>query len=123
MANYYPNAATPKAAADQMQSELRKYYNQAADTLDSVTGGGSTQVAPVGDAFQDAGWTGLYDSDNHHASDAGYALSAMVMFETIYHTDVKDVDLSTVFSSTGITQSTGQHLQAVAEAVNASAFA
>ncbi len=114
--NYYPGLSAT-AASNKMQAELQKYYAQAASVLDQTAGDGATRIAGVGDAFQQAGWTGLFSSDNHHANNAGYALSALVMYDTIYQTTAQGVDLSKMFSSLGISASQGARLVSIADSV------
>ncbi len=117
---FFPNltqgGAPYTAAANEFQSEIRKYNEQAARYIDDRTDGITTRIARAGDAFQNSGWDeDLYDKDHYHGSEMGYVLSAMVQFETIYHVDTRNVNLSSVFSNHHISASDGANLVNLAD--------
>lgn len=100
----------------EMQAELRMYYNEANDLLNTM---GTSEVAPVGDAFEAAGFDlGFYGGDIYHANNQGALMMSLVMYGTIYDDiSVSDIDLSSI--ATSLTLSQAQVDQAVfyAEAV------
>lgn len=82
------------ASTAQFQSELRLNYRNLADALNSAhPGNPPVLVAPVGDAWENAGglmlssaegFVDLFGSDNYHGDDDGYYLAAAVFYSTIY---------------------------------------
>ena len=85
-----------------MQSELRMYYDDANDLLNTM---GTSEVAPVGDAFEAGDFdTSLYAGDLYHASNRGALLISLVLYGTIYDdATLSDIDLSTVGTSLNLT--------------------
>ena len=82
------------ASTAEMQSELRLNYGNLALQLntDNPTNP-AVVVAPVGDAWENAGglraesdpeFTDLHGGDNYHGNDNGYFLTAAVIYSTIY---------------------------------------
>ena len=112
--SFYP-ATFPNAAA--MQAEVRTAYAQArGDVAAAVPPGTPARVAPVGDAFENAGWSNLYASDLYHANNRGSLLAALVLYSTLYQDDTADIDLAPVLQSLGLPASAGPELAAVADA-------
>jgi hypothetical protein len=82
------------ASTAEFQSELRLNYRNLADALNSAhPGNPRVLVAPVGDAWENAGgllsstaegFVDLFGSDNYHGDDDGYYLAAAVFYSTIY---------------------------------------
>lgn len=83
------------AAATKMQSELRQYYGEARTLL----GGSTVGLASVGDAFESIGGLSnpnmfggnLYNSsdvDMSHEGFVGAFLTALVLYDTVYHDNV-----------------------------------
>ncbi|MFG0306981.1 MAG: hypothetical protein ACF8Q5_12295 [Phycisphaerales bacterium JB040] len=99
-----------------MQQELRDNYNAAQALLDPM---GGAEVAPVGDAFQGAGFeTPLYAGDLYHASNKGALLISLVLYGTIYDdTTTGDFDLSGVRDRLGLSQQDVDDVTAFADAV------
>jgi len=99
-----------------MQQELRDNYNTAQVLLDSM---GGAEVAPVGDAFEAAGFeTPLYGGDLYHASNKGALLISLVIYGTIYDdTTTGDFDLSGVRDRLGLSQQDVDDVTAFADAV------
>src|SRR5690606_12293372 len=83
------------AAAAVMQAELSHAYDLAGGDIDSIYGAGTARIAPVGDTFQAANWTGMYYTDHSHLVNSGYFLSALILYRTIYQDNVSDIDLNT----------------------------
>lgn len=87
----------------EMQAELRDNYNLANSVLNGI---GTSEVAPVGDAFENAGFNlDLYAGDIYHASNKGALVISLVLYGTIYDdTTLTDIDLSVVSSRLGLSQ-------------------
>lgn len=88
LGHYYPSitvSGTPaayRAAADQMQSELKQYFGQARTDLGGDTMAG---LASVGDAFEALNYdTKLYGGDLYHEGYVGQMLACFVLYDTIY---------------------------------------
>jgi hypothetical protein len=104
-------ASTPTtfASTDEMQSELRTNYRSLADTLKSANPANPPViVAPVGDAWQNAGgflaesdpsFADVHGPDNYHGNDNGYYLSAAVFYATIYGQSPEGLHTSPAVSS------------------------
>lgn len=96
LATFYPSLTAGKtapyhAAATQMQSELTRYYHEAASLI-----GSHARVAPVGEAFEAGNYTDLYLSDLSHPSDRGVMLSSLVMYQTLYQTPATDITFAAI---------------------------
>ena len=82
------------ASTAQMQAELREGYRKLATLLDTNHAAGApVLIAPVGDAWENAGgllpesdpgFVSLHGGDHYHGNDNGYFLSAAVFYATIY---------------------------------------
>lgn len=82
------------ASTGEMQRELRTNYWKLADTLNANHSGNlPVHVAPVGDAWENAGallpesdpgFVNLFGADNYHGNDNGYYLAAAVIYSDIY---------------------------------------
>lgn len=91
---WYTSASLPTytAKANQMQSELKKYYGEARTLL-----GPNCGLASVGDAIQATGWdASLYNGDFYHESSKGALLAALVIYETIYGDNTADIPYATM---------------------------
>lgn len=85
------------ASTTEFQSELRANYKGLANALNAAyPTNPPVTVAPVGDAWENAGglraasdprYVRLHASDNYHGNDNGYYLSAAVFYATIYHSN------------------------------------
>ncbi len=88
------SSPTSFASTAEMQGELRQNYFNLAKSLNSAhPNNPAVQVAPVGDAWQNAGgllpssdpkFTDLFADDNYHGDDDGYYLAAAVFYAKIY---------------------------------------
>lgn len=88
------SSPTGYASTAEMQSELRMNYHSLALSLSAAhPDNAPVTVAPVGDAFENAGglraasdplFTDLHGDDNYHADDDGYFLAAATIYSTIY---------------------------------------
>ena len=85
----------------EMQAELRDNYNLANSVLSGI---GTSEVAPVGDAFEAAGFDlSLYGGDIYHASNLGALMISLVIYGTIYDdVTLTDIDLSVVTTRLGL---------------------
>lgn len=82
------------AAANQMQSELHKYYYQ------QRTAFGNCDLAPVGDAFQALSFDStLYQGDLYHESAKGGLMAAMLIYSQIYNAPVSTIPYATMNSN------------------------
>ncbi len=104
----------------QMQQELREGYNLAAADIDAVVGTSIAEVAPVGDAWENAGYVDLYNPDRTHPNRRGRMLTALVIYSTIYDDDTHDLLLSgaldATLSSMSLTTTDGEFLTSISDA-------
>lgn len=84
----------------QMQQELRDGYNLAAADIDTAAGSAIAEVAPVGDAWENANYDNLHSSDRSHPNQRGRMLTALVIYSTIYDDGTNDLFLSGALDAT-----------------------
>ncbi len=108
---FYPYTFANAAA---MQEQIRDGYLLSAG--DVAAAYGRATIAPVGEAFQAYGWTGLYGGDEYHANNRGSLLAGMVLYMAIYDQPLTDVDLSGVLSYMGLPSTDAPTLKAAATA-------
>lgn len=103
----------------QMQQQLRDGYVASTANINAAVGGPLARLAPVGDAWENAGFPlNFYASDRYHASNRGTLLNAMVLYGTIYNDlTVSDIDLSALFTQLNISATDGAQIAALADAV------
>jgi hypothetical protein len=83
------------AAANQMQAETTKYYNQAKSQIGDLV----ARLAPVGDAFQAMNFdASLYQSDYYHESRKGGLMAALLLYEAVYQNNVADISFTAISS-------------------------
>ncbi len=113
--SYYPGTF---ASASAMQQQVSTGYSLSAGDIDLQFGAGTARIAPVGDAFEAYGWSGLYQENEwYHASNHGSLLAAMVLYSTIYNASLEDVNLSGVLVDLGLPTGDAASLKAAAAAV------
>ncbi|MCI0335767.1 MAG: hypothetical protein L0228_21380 [Planctomycetes bacterium] len=85
----------------QMQQELRDGYHLSTGDINAAAGIGSATYAPVGDAWENAGFPlNLYASDIYHAQNRGSLLTALVLYGIIYDdSTTSDIDLTGVLAN------------------------
>ena len=103
------STATTFASTAEMQTELRQNYATLAANLNATyPANPPTVIAPVGDAWENAGgmlaeahpfFTDLHTTDNYHGNNNGYYLAAAVIYATIYHTSPEGLHLHSAVSS------------------------
>ncbi|MEZ6318198.1 MAG: hypothetical protein R3B49_05495 [Phycisphaerales bacterium] len=106
-----------------MQAEVRSSYNLARDDVNTMIGPGIARVAPVGDAFEAAGFTpDLYNGDLYHANNKGALLIGFVLYGTIYNDrTVTDFDYSPIADALGVSAADAAEVAGYAEQVLAPA--
>jgi hypothetical protein len=84
-----------------MQQELREGYQLSTGDINAAVGAGSAAYAPVGDAWENAGFPlNLYASDIYHAQNRGSLLTALVLYGVIYQdSTTSDIDLTVVLAN------------------------
>ncbi|MEO0482469.1 MAG: hypothetical protein AAF138_02510 [Planctomycetota bacterium] len=112
---FYPDI-WPEPAA--MQAELRAGYAQAAADLRAI---GSAEVAPVGSAFEQAGFDpGLYADDLWHARNKGALLIGLTLYGSIYDdptlADLNPIQLADLAADLGLDPADTAEVLAAAEA-------
>ena len=112
---FYPDV-WPEPAA--MQAELRAGYAQAAADLRAI---GSAEVAPVGSAFEQAGFDpGLYADDLWHARNKGALLIGLTLYGSIYDdpalADLDPIQLADLAADLGLDPADTAEVLAAAEA-------
>lgn len=115
---YYagPNPPFP-GGPTQMQQELRAGYDQSTANVNALYGAGTSRIAPVGDAWENANWQNLHYTDLYHAQNRGTLLAALVIYGTIYNDPtVTDINLTTVLGSLSLSAADGQFLTTIADA-------
>lgn len=88
------SSPTSYASTTEFQGELRSNYHRLANQLNAAfPANPRVQVAPVGDAWENAGglraeadpgFLDLHGSDNYHGNNNGYYLAAAVLYSQIY---------------------------------------
>ena len=111
------NPAFPGGPA-QMQQELRDGYRMSTQNINTTVGVDLAKYAPVGDAWEYAGWpANFYGDGDYHAGNRGTLLNALVLYGTIYNdVTTSDIDLTGVLASLGLTATDGVFLTSVADA-------
>ena len=101
-----------------MQQELRDGYHLSTQNISSAVGMNLARYAPVGDAWENAGFPlTLYAGDLYHAQNRGSLLNALVLYGTIYDDPTtSDINLTSVLSSLSISAADGAFLTGVADA-------
>jgi len=101
----------------QMQTELRNGYLQSSQVIDAEVFPGWTQVAFVGDAWQAAGYSNLYISDQTHPNARGTYLAGMVLFSQIYNRPVGDLNVGAFAARYATTPAGAVELAAAADQI------
>lgn len=101
-----------------MQQEVRSGYHQSTQNINSAVGKAIAKYAPVGDAWENAGFPlSLYANDIYHAQNRGSLLNALILYGVIYDDPTtSDIDLTGVWSRLGVSAQDGQFLAMVADA-------
>ena len=116
---FYPDTfASPSA----MQREISANYRMVTGLANAVWGTGTAVMAPVGDAFDAAGYASdFYSDDLYHAGGRyGHTLVSMVLYNTIYGTFVdEDVSNAQAVASgwTSLTESEWNRLARLARGI------
>ncbi len=111
--SYQPLLLNPNT----MQSQLQSSYNLANVDLNTTYGAGTSQVAPVGDGFKYGNFSNVHNSDLYHANNRGELLAGLVIYTTIYHDNVSDINLNSIASTLGITSNDAVQMATWADAV------
>lgn len=116
---YTPPVVEFPGGPTQMQQEVRDGYHMSTDNINAVVGMDVARYAPVGDAWEYAGFPlTLYAGDRYHAQNRGSLLDALVLYGTIYDDlTTSDINLSTVLSGLSISAADGALLTGWADAV------
>jgi hypothetical protein len=103
-----PNPSFPGGPA-QMQAQLREGYNLSTADTNALFGPGTSVVAPVGDAWELAGFpTNYYASDLYHAANRGTLTAALLIYSKVYNDPtLDDINLSGVFANLGLSNADG----------------
>lgn len=106
------STSTTFATANEMQSELRVNYSALAASLNSANPGNPpVKIAPVGDAWENAGgllpasdpgFADLHASDDYHGDDNGYYLAAAVFYSKIYGASPRGLHASAEVAALGL---------------------
>lgn len=102
----------------QMQQQLRDGYNLSTADANALFGAGTSEVSPVGDGWENAGFpTNLYAGDLYHAQNRGTLLTALMLYTSIYNDPtVSDIDLSAILTTLNISPADGAFLTGVVDA-------
>ncbi len=91
---YYPEHFESPAA---MQAVIVEQYQRAHTQIQAAHGTEVSRIAPVGEAFEAAGFArDLYGGDRYHASRKGSLLAAMVLYRTIYEQDTAEIEYDAI---------------------------
>lgn len=103
----------------QMQEQLREGYNLSTADTNALFGPGTSVVAPVGDAFELAGFpANFYAADLYHAANRGTLTAALLIYSRVYDDPtLDDINLSNVFATLGLSPADGAAVVANAQAV------
>ena len=101
----------------EMQAEVRAGYEELQDALDTAIGSPLTQIAQVGDAWENGNYDRLHANDLWHAQNRGTLLAALMIYGTIYDDPTtSDIDLTGVLNSLGLSAEDGMQLTGIADA-------
>lgn len=116
---YTSNPPSFPGGPAQMQAQLRDGYNLSTADANALFGPGSSVVAPVGDAWELAGFPlNYYASDRYHAANRGSLTAALLIYSKVYNDlTLDDINLSSVFTNLSLSQADGQSVVAYAQAV------
>lgn len=111
------NPSFPGGPAE-MQAEVRNGYNLTQLDINAAAGADIALIAPVGDAWENAGFpSNFYSGDIYHAANRGTLLAALVVYGTIYEdSTTSDIDLTGVLSRLNLSQQVGTFLAGIADA-------
>lgn len=114
---YTGGSPTYPGGPAEMQAEVRNGYLLSNADAIAAFGAGATEVSPVGDAWENAGFPlSLYASDIYHAQNRGSLLAALTLYSTIYDDPtVSDINLTSVLSTLGISAADGAFLTGVVD--------
>jgi len=101
----------------QMQTELRNGYLLSSQAIDAAVFPGWAQVAFAGDAWQAAGYSNLYVSDQSHPNARGTYLAGMVLFSKIYNRAVGDLNVGAFAARYATTPAGAVELAAAADQI------
>ena len=103
------SSPTSFASTSEFQTELRTNYQGLANSLNAThPGNPPVGVAPVGDAWENAGalrdasdplFVSLHGSDNYHGNNNGYYLAACVFYSVIYGTSPHGLGTNSLITS------------------------
>jgi hypothetical protein len=112
---FYPNTfASPTV----MQQELRDSYTAATADINAAFGPGTARYAPVGDAYEAAGFNlNLYGSDIYHPSEYGATLNALILYRTIYGELTSDIPYSDSIAWFGMSSTQWTSLTTLADSM------
>jgi hypothetical protein len=111
---FYPS---PFKDPSDFQSQLRKYYHQAAEALNKSSQ--RATVAPAGDAWEALGFPAyLYADDLYHASNQGTLLNSLIIYRSIYKAKTSELHLSALGKSLEISESDLKRLQNAADSTH-----
>ncbi|MCA9257644.1 MAG: PEP-CTERM sorting domain-containing protein [Planctomycetales bacterium] len=102
----------------EMQEEVRSGYQLSTAQIQAVGGLGAAKYAPVGDAWEAAGFPlDFYASDIYHASNLGTLLNSMILYGSMYgDRSLSDMDLAALLTSLSLSQADGARVAALADA-------
>ncbi|TWT47539.1 PEP-CTERM sorting domain-containing protein [Botrimarina hoheduenensis] len=113
---FYSGVTPLFADPAEMQAEIRTGYDALQSALNTATGDERALIAPVGDAWEAAGYDRLHANDLWHAQNRGTMLAALVIYGTVYgDVTTSDIDLTSVLSSVGLSAADGMQLTAAAD--------
>jgi hypothetical protein len=103
----------------QMQQQVRDGYLASQGNINATVGSDLALLAPVGDAWEDAGFPlNFYATDRQHAQNRGTLLAALVLYGTIYgDSTTSDLNLSGVLTALSLTAQDGAQLTSLADGV------
>lgn len=87
----------PAGAAD-MQSDLSRNYHLARADMEYYIGPSRAHVARVGEAWQLAGWDGLFAADLYHPSPRGTIFAGLVIYAELFNVSVSSLNLQPLAS-------------------------
>ncbi len=113
--SFYPGTfANPSV----MQQELRDSYTAATGDINTAFGPGTARYAPVGDAYEVAGFNlNLYGTDIYHPSEYGATLNALILYRTIYGELTSDIPYNDSVSWFGMTSTQWTELTTLADSM------
>lgn len=102
----------------QMQAEVRNGYLLTQGDINAAHGSPIARLAPVGDAWENAGFpANFYDTDIYHAANRGTLTAALTIYAKIYNDPTtSDLNLTGVLTRLNLSPAVGAFITSIVDA-------